>query len=208
MTSGPECSIPGLLHNQDLEVQGLRKAAQRVSERLGHKVDSEEFGRCDYKDQAVTLAHLGERKVTVCQKHATAMLGLVDNAMDEKKTRPASRGYSASEMAGEFPDLRPWSRPPQQDGDRSSTWRTARLSAATINSLKGKQALRDGMFSLSYFTYGYHDNEGVRTACVYLRAIQAQLELPEDDSSGFLGWESQVEFCYAPFAGIRTTETG
>jgi len=120
------------------------------------------------------------------------MLRLIDNTMDEKKTRPVSGGYSASEMAGEFPGLRPWSHTPQQDGDRSSTWRTANLSAATINSLGGKQALRDGMFSLSYFTYGYHDSEGIRTACVYLPAIQAQLELPDDDSNGFLGWESRA----------------
>jgi len=169
-------------------------AARQVSEQLGIPFDPEKFGMCEYEDQAVTLAHLNERKLTVCQKHAKAILRLSGEPMppDVKKTRLALGGYSASEMAGEFPGLRPWSQTPEQVGDRSSTWRTAKLSAATINSLGGKQALRDGMFSLSYFTYGYHDSEGIRTACVYLPTIQAQLELPDDDSNGFLGWESRA----------------
>ena len=187
MAFDTECKFPGLIKARDPGVLSLRLTAQTLTEQLGNTFDPEAFGTCEYEDQAVTLAHLNECQLTVCRKHAKTMLRL-----SGKSLRPVSGGYSAAEMAGEFPGLRPWSHTPQQEGERSSTWRTAKLSAATINSLGGKQALRDGMFSLSYFTYGYHDNEGIRTACVYLPAIQAQLELPDDDSNGFLGWESRA----------------
>ena len=81
---------------------------------------------------------------------------------DDKSSRPdvgkprlASGGYSAAELAGEFPDLRSWSQPIDQRGDTALTWRTTELSATDINSYGGRQAARDGMFSLSYYTYGY-----------------------------------------------------
>ena len=210
MASEPECKFSDLLNKRDPGAMNLMLAARAVMELEGeHTFDPKAFGMCDYEGQAAVLAQLNERDVTVCIKHANEMLRLSGEArsQDEKKMQPVSGGYSASEMAGEFPGMRPWSHNPQHDGDRSSTWRTTRLSAASINSLGGKQALRDGMFSLSYFTYGYYDNEGIRTACVYLPAIHAQLELPDDDSNGFLGWESRT-LLYVPFAGAKTIEMG
>ena len=156
MTSDPKCKFSDLLKNLDPGALGLMLTAGTLTEHLGHTFNPEAFGMCDCEGQAVTLAHLDERKLTVCKKHANAMLLLSGKPLPlyVKKTRPVSGGYSASEMAGEFPGLRPWSHTPEQDGDRSLTWRTAMLSSADrrlrkksslLSSLCGRCDYRDGL---------------------------------------------------------------
>ena len=143
-----------------------------------------------------TLVRLKEQTLIVCCKHAKTIVRLSPDDKTSRlaagKSQQVSGGYSSAELAGEFSDLRSWSQPPAQRGERSLTWRTTELPAGAINSLGGMRALREGMFSLSYFTYGYHGPEDDQIACIYLPLIKAQLELPADDVEGRLGWESRA----------------
>ena len=149
MASNADCGFPALLEKHDPGVlRLLLLASQSVTEKMGGTFDPGKFGVCEYEGQAPTLARLNERSLTVCRKHADTIqrVSTADKASQPVgKPQQVSGGYSITELAGEFPDLRSWSQTPDQRGERALTWRTTDLSAGDINSFGGSQAAREGM---------------------------------------------------------------
>jgi hypothetical protein len=184
-----ECEFPALIKNEDAGLKLVRMTVKSLLKVGNGEFDESKFAKCNYRGLGLTTVSLGEQTARVCDKHGTTVRNLGDlfdgSAVPDKKPSQVSGGFTAAELSGKFSGLRGWSQSLEGlQGERAQTWRTTRLSTGQINALGGRQAVRDGVFSLSYFTYGYYASKetGMRTACIYLPALKAQVELYVDDS--------------------------
>ena len=196
-----ECEFPALIKNDDAGLKLVRMAVKSLLKAGNGEFDESKFATCNYKGLGLTTVSLGEQTARVCDKHGTTVRNLGDlfdgSAVPDKKPSQVAGGFTAAELSGKFSGLRGWSQSLEGlQGERAQTWRTAMLSTGQINALRGRQAVRDGVFSLSYFTYGYYESKetGMRTACIYLPALKAQVELYVDDveGTGVHAWESRA----------------
>jgi len=195
MASTCDCEFPELVNAHNPSALRLLMASQAIAEQYGGVFDPSKFCACDHDDQTTTLVTYHGQTMRVCSKHGHSVATLSPHQPSQPtkgRSQSVSGGYSAAELAGEFSGLHAWTHTLDQRGEHGLKWRTTELSASAINALGGRQAMRDGMFNLSYFTYGYHGPDDARIACLYMPAVKAQLELPADDVEGLSGWESRA----------------
>ena len=115
MTFDADCEFPALLKARDPGVWSLLLTAQTVTEQVGGNFRPEEFGVCEYEDQAPTLVRLQKRSFIGCCKHAKTIVRL---SPDDNSSRPAANKHAKTMPAGRSSILRSKGEP--VEGERAS----------------------------------------------------------------------------------------